>query len=348
MSKRPSTALASMTRGILTWAEQQGIDTTTVIGSADRERLARAGDGGRIPRELHVSIWTSLERVLDDPAFGLKSASSILSASSLGLVGMLAMTSRTVGESLARSVKYSRVLKDDVHARMHEDGEDLTIELWTREPVTRAIADASLYSFLHFFEEWTGRKVTPNAVFFRHARPADVSEYERFGCPVHFEHVVEAIVFDNAVCSVPLRTAQPEVAAYLETVADVWLRDLAAAEGPADLRARVVGAVRAALDEGRFDIADVARRMGMSARTLQRALAAEQLSYRLVLDEVRWTVAAPLVAATDIPLERIAERMGYADGKAFRRAFRRWAGMAPIAARRSGKPRRVPPTSSRP
>jgi AraC-like DNA-binding protein len=246
------------------------------------------------------------------------------------------MTSRNVGESLARSVKYSRVLKDDVFARMHEAGEGLTIELWTREPVTRAIADASLYSFCHFFAEWTGRTVTPKAVFFRHARPADTNEYERFGCPVHFDHVVDAIVFDKAVCSVPLLTAQPEVAAYLETVADVWMRDLAAAEGPADLRARVVSAVRAALDDGCFDIADVARSMGMSARTLQRALAAERLSYRRLLDEVRWTVAAPLVAATDIPLERIAERMGYADGKAFRRAFRRWAGMAPIVARRSG------------
>jgi AraC-like DNA-binding protein len=336
MSKRPPTALASMTRGILKWAEQQGIDTHAVIGAADRERLERAGEGGRIPRELHVSIWTSLERVLADPAFGLKSASSILTASSLGLVGMLAMTSSTVGDSLARSVKYSRVLKDDVFARMHVDADDLVIELWTREPLTRAIADASLYAFPHFFEEWTGRAVTPKAVFFRHARPADTSEYDRFGCPVRFEHAVDAIVFDRAVWTVPLLTAQPEVAAYLETVADVWMRDLDAAEGSLDLRTRVVTAVRAALAEGRFDVADVARSMGMSARTLQRALAAEQLSYRRVLDEVRWTLAAPLVAATDIPLEEIAERMGYADGKAFRRAFRRWAGMAPIAARRNG------------
>jgi AraC-like DNA-binding protein len=337
MSRQPATALASMTRGVLAWAERQGIDTTAVIGVADRERLARAGDGGRIPRELHVSIWTSIERVLADPAFGLKSASSILSASSLGLVGMLAMTSSTVGESLARSVKYSRILKDDVFARMHQHDDDVVVELWTREPQARAISDASLYAFLHFFEEWTGRSVTPRAVFFRHARPLDAHEYERFGCTVHFDHAVDAIVFDRSVCAVPLRTAQPAVGAYLETVGDLWMRDLAAAEGPLELRTRVVSAVRGALADGSSDIADVARRMGMSPRTLQRALGAQQLSYRRVLDEVRWTLAAPLVAATDIPLEEIAERMGYADGKAFRRAFRRWAGVAPIDARRDGR-----------
>jgi transcriptional regulator GlxA family with amidase domain len=49
---------------------------------------------------------------------------------------------------------------------------------------------------------------------------------------------------------------------------------------------------------------------------------------------VRYRVAAPLLAASELSLEEIAERVGYADGKAFRRAFRRWSGMAPIEARR--------------
>ena len=234
-------------------------------------------------------------------------------------------------------MKYSRVLKDDVFARLHEHDDDVVIELWTREPQARAISDASLYAFLHFFEEWTGHAATPRAVFFRHARPVEVHEYERFGCPVHFDHPFDAIVFDRSVCAIPLLTAQPEVGAYLETVADLWMRDLAAVEGPLALRTRVGSAVRDALAEGSSDLADVARRMGMSPRTLQRALTAQELSYRRVLDEVRWTLAAPLVAATDLPLEEIAERMGYADGKAFRRAFRRWAGVAPIAARRDGR-----------
>jgi AraC-like DNA-binding protein len=326
-----------MTWGILRWAESQGIDPSNVIGAADRERLSRAGMGGRIPRDLHVSIWTALERVLADPSFGLKSASSILSASSFGLVGMLAMTSNTVGDSVAASVKYSRVLRDDVVARMHMDQSDLVIELWTRGPLRRAIADASLYAFLHFFEEWTGRAVTPKAVFVRHTRPGDVREYERFGCPVHFDHPVDAIVFDRDVCTVPLLTAQPEVAAYLETVANASISELDAGAPDLDLRTRVASSMRAALEEGHTEIELVARSMGMSARSLQRALAAEELSYRKVLDEVRWAVAAPLVAATDLPLEQIAERAGYADGKAFRRAFRRWSGMAPIAARRGTK-----------
>jgi len=331
MSKRPPTGLASMTRGILRWAEQQGIETNRVIAPVAREQLAATGDDGRISRELHESIWQSVGDAVADPGFGLNSASAILEASSFGLVGMLAMTSDTVGASIARSVKYSRVLKDDLDVRMRV-GDDLVVELWTPQPMTRAMADASVYAFLHFCEAWTGNVVTPRAVFLRHARPADASAYDRFGCAVHFAQPTDAIVFDREVATVPLTTARPEVASYLERVAESWMVERHAAHG---LRARVYATVREAITEGTCDADLVARRLGTSTRTLQRGLRAEGLSYRQVVDEVRWSLAAPLVAASDLSLEQVAERLGYADGKAFRRAFHRWAGVAPVVLRRA-------------
>lgn len=339
MSRRRSpTALASMTQGVLRWAERQGIHSRDLIGPDDLENLERAGDSGRVPQELHDAVWQALEYTLADPSFGLKAASSILDVSSLGLVGLLAMTSSTVGDSFARSVKYSRVLKDEVTARMSVTEEELVVELWNGRPPTRAIADASLYAFRHFAERWSGGVVIPKAVFFRHSRPDGADEYDRFGCPVHFEHAVDAIAFDREVSTVPLLTAQPEVARYLEKTADAWLATQIVESG--DLKNRVTTSIREGLVQGKWEIEDIARQLGMSARTLQRALAAENLSYRQVLDEVRWAVAAPLVATSAIPLEQIAERLGYADGKAFRRAFRRWSGVAPVELRRKSTTRR--------
>lgn len=325
-----------MTNRILRWAEEHGIPRSALIEPRDREQVERAAEGARVPLDLHDAVWRGVERTLSDPSFALRSAESILDVSSLGLVGLLAMTSSTVGDSLARSVKYSRVLKDDVVARMSVTDTELVIELWTSAPLARTIADASLFAFRHFAEKWSEAAVVPKAVFFRHARPDDVAEYERFGCPVHFGHAVDAITFHRDVAAVPLVTAQPEVAWYLEKTADLWIAQHLHDGG--DLHGRVVDAIHRALEEGRSEIEDVARRLATSPRTLQRALAAEGRTYRQVLDEVRWSVAAPLVTSTEIPLERIAERLGYADGKAFRRAFRRWAGVAPVVLRRGGGP----------
>lgn len=334
MPNRAPTALASMTRGLLRWAERRGIPRDAIVTSAELELIERAGDAGRIPRALHAGVWRAVERAVSDPAFGLKAAASILETSSFGLVGVLAMTSGTVGESLARSAKYSRLLKEDVLVRTRTTAEGLVVEIASSEPQDRPVADASLYAFLHFVEQWSGETVRPRAAFFRHPRPPDASEYERFRCPVHFGHPVDALVLDTEVRGLPLRTAQPEVARYLEAIGDATLAELALGAGPLDLRARVGACVREAIEAGRGDVREVARRMGTSSRTLQRALAAEGLTFRRVLDEERYALAAPLVAATDEPLEAIAERLGFADGKAFRRAFRRWAGVPPVQLRR--------------
>lgn len=335
MSERFPTALASMSRGILRWAEQRGIDPSDVIGPDELAHLERAGDEGRIPRRLHDTIWQTIERLVSDPSFGLRSAETILSPSSLGVVGLIAMTSSTVGESLARSAKYSRVLKEDVVSQVSETEREITVALTAREPLSRAVADASLVAFHHFVGQWTGRAVAVKAVYFRHGRPADTSPYDRFGCPVHFDQPTDAIAFDRDVRDVPLVTAQPEVARYLESVAETKLGEIAAVDASRlTLRAAIEEALLPTIHEGDVAIEGVAKRLGTSVRSLQRALATEGLSYRRVVDELRLRLAAPLVTGTDRPLERIAEELGYSDGKAFRRAFRRWAGVAPVEYRR--------------
>ena len=88
------------------------------------------------------------------------------------------------------------------------------------------------------------------------------------------------------------------------------------------------------MESGDPSLATVARSLGLSTRTLQRSLAAQGLAFRQLVDDARWSLAGPLVATTDTPFEEIAERLGYADAKAFRRAFRRWSGLSPSEARR--------------
>ena len=162
---------------------------------------------------------------------------------------------------------------------------------------------------------------------------------------IHFGQLVDAIAFDRSVEAVPLLTAEPEVARYLELTADSWLARHAIGDGT-HLHASVTGAIEETLELGRSDVVEVARRLGMSPRTpLQRALTEQNLSFRRILDEVRWSIAEPLLVASDLPIDRIAERLGYADGKAFRRAFRRWKGIRPGDAstwwlKRSGNARR--------
>ncbi|MEZ5979835.1 MAG: helix-turn-helix transcriptional regulator [Planctomycetota bacterium] len=91
-------------------------------------------------------------------------------------------------------------------------------------------------------------------------------------------------------------------------------------------------------------IADVARELGTSARSLQRALAAEGLRYVEVVDRVRNDEAARLLDDSQLSITEIGLVTGFSDSAHFSRSFRRRFGTTPSAYRsraRSGGSERV-------
>jgi AraC-like DNA-binding protein len=73
----------------------------------------------------------------------------------------------------------------------------------------------------------------------------------------------------------------------------------------------------------------IARQLGMSVRSLQRALAEQGTTYRHVADTARCTAAQRLLAETKLTLSQAAQKLGFSDLPAFHRAFQRWTGFTP-------------------
>lgn len=74
---------------------------------------------------------------------------------------------------------------------------------------------------------------------------------------------------------------------------------------------------------------DVARQLAISTATLRRRLAAEQTSFRVVLEEVRLTYGLALVQGTAKPLKLVASECGYASPSRFSARFRQRFGCPP-------------------
>ena len=79
----------------------------------------------------------------------------------------------------------------------------------------------------------------------------------------------------------------------------------------------------------------IARRLGHSSRSLSRHLAAEGCDYRTLVDQIRQQIAEQLIRHSNLPIARIADRLGYADPSNFNRAFRRWTGSSPGSLRKT-------------
>ena len=68
----------------------------------------------------------------------------------------------------------------------------------------------------------------------------------------------------------------------------------------------------------------MAQELNVSRRTLSRKLKQEGVTYQRLLDEVRKEVAEWCLLRTRMPIEAIAERLGYVDASNFSRTCRRW------------------------
>jgi transcriptional regulator GlxA family with amidase domain len=83
-------------------------------------------------------------------------------------------------------------------------------------------------------------------------------------------------------------------------------------------------------NKGRFPNADeMAERLGLSLRTLQRRLADSGKSYQAIIDEVRASLALEFLEHTSLSVTEIAARTGFSEAASFRKAFRKWTGHAP-------------------
>lgn len=80
---------------------------------------------------------------------------------------------------------------------------------------------------------------------------------------------------------------------------------------------------------------EAAAELFMSKRTLARKLGNEGSGFRHVRDQVLSQQAADYLCRCQLPVEAIATLLNYHDSANFRRAFKRWFGMAPGAYRRT-------------
>ncbi|MCJ8284615.1 AraC family transcriptional regulator [Halomonas sp.] len=98
---------------------------------------------------------------------------------------------------------------------------------------------------------------------------------------------------------------------------------------PQDLVDEVSWQIRQQLGQGGAGLDDIARRLALNPRTLQRRLATRGRCFQDLVDEVRRQLAIHYLRETSLPLTDIANLLGYSELSALTRGCRRWFGVAP-------------------
>jgi AraC-like DNA-binding protein len=167
-------------------------------------------------------------------------------------------------------------------------------------------------------------------VAFEHAAPGHAAEYERtFGPVVQFEQPYSEIEFESNLLDARSPHADPEMYGAQKAIAERRMLQVTQ-RAPYAVRLRELLRERM---PARISMASAARTLGLSERSLRNELTSEGTSYREVEYTALGAVAKQLLQDPQRTIQQTAYEMGFSDATTFHRAFKRWTGMTPSAAR---------------
>jgi len=291
---------------------------------------------------LDSDYYGLCERIVREDAHGVSlplRVGASMRCDDYGAFGLAWKSAVDLRGSYHRAERYGRVLTSvsayEVRAEdgrvfmmLHRDGE--------RRLGLRLSNEQTIVAITEISREVSGRRFLPDAVYFKHKSPGDIAAHEAyFGCPVHYDADRDALQVSEETLRAPNRLGDESISNFFDAHLDKELAELADDEG-LDRRVRIQ--ISQALSEGVPTVADVADRLGLSGRTLQRRLAEQGHAFQDLVDEARQELANRLLRRTDYVLAEVAFLTGFSEQSTFTRAFKRWSGQTPATYRRDAAP----------
>jgi AraC-like DNA-binding protein len=316
-------------------ATAMGLPVDDILARAGIVRAALADVDGRIDAASLLRLWELVADHAGDPFFGLHAGERFVSAKTIHIVGYAARNCLTLGDCYERTERFGRLTNEASEIALRVEGDRATMRVGPLAGLPkwpRCYAEMALAAYLTLGRNWTGADIRPVAATFQHPAPPDVSDYVRiFGEKLRFDAAKNDLVLPASALELPLREPDPSLREYLDVRATVLLASLK--EGH-DFENTVRSRIDEALANGTPTLVAVARRLGLSGRTLQRRLNEEGLSFSDLVDDVRRTAALGLIENSRFSVFEVAALAGYRDAESFRAAFVRWTGVTPRDYRR--------------
>lgn len=327
-----------------------GANTASIIPTIARSLLGLVEDRGYSPERLCQGLGIRYEdllshqlllsyrqvralilraqQLLNEPALGLV-AGARETPVSWGVAGLVMLTCETMGEAMSYVLAHQNEAGTLVQLRVSEHGNEVRLHLVSHRydwEIENYLIDETLAGAVAVARYLLGPDFRPLRIDLAQAQPAHHAQYRRyFGCPVRFGAGSNLMVFETHWLGARLPGYDRIASQVLRRQLDGLLQ---AVPGRHQLIETVSNHIRYASVQG-ADQQAVANQINVSSRSLRRKLEQQGTSYRHLRDSTRYQAARELLDNTALSLTVIAEQLGYADARSFRRAFKRWSGMLP-------------------
>jgi AraC-like DNA-binding protein len=318
-----------LVRVIVDAVERTGASRDEFLGSLNIDPARLAGVDGRFELEEFARLQVRALDVTRDEAFGLHVAERA-PVTAFDLMSHLTAHAGTMREAFGLVLQFQRLLMDDCHISLKEAAGSATIQYSFARSLERADrmhAEFVVAALQRFARAFGGPNLTRRVATFEHPRPAHYREYGRvFGETVRFEQPATSFGFDRGVLDRVQLHQHPELFALLRSQAQRALERVSSGVRPVDQIKQYLLLHPPARIPG---LSTAARDLGLSTRSLRRLLKTEETSYRSLVRTILKTYADQMLRDPKRSIQETASALGFANVRAFYRAFKQWTGMTP-------------------
>ena len=311
--------------------ESYGEDPAAIVPKS----MFRPGDylseGSFIRLESYEKVIVAALERIDDEAVGIR-AGKLLHPSHLGIFGHAWLASPSLAASLEMLRRYCRTFRKNLDVSIEYSADFVEVSYCSHMPQPYAAIDldSQLAGLVNLCRLQSDPGFVPASVSLERKCPRNRAPWDEFfGVPVKFGAETNSVVIEQSVANRVLTTAHLGIFDQHQEKLEHTIARLNLAD--------VVGQVRVAIQQllpsGNISEQKVARVVGKTTSTLYRALRQQGTTFRKLLREVRMDLARRYVADPRYNITEVAFMLGYAETSAFSRAYRKWFGNSPTAAR---------------
>jgi len=329
-----TTVSVVLAHAVLDAAEAQGVPRHRVQAAARCTLGERDVGVDWLDSDSFARLIEAAVELTHDPAFGLHWGERSPS-SNFGIISSLALWSPSPRVALAALLNFQALFIRGLPVATFEARGPVTRMRFELAPMQRtaqrAWAEFAVVGITMLIRHLSGHAQRPLRCSFEHAEPMYVREYRRIlgDHQVAFEADACFVDFDSAALDRTVPMYNPRLGEAVLHEADCALARLGC-EPRESVRVREQ---LAAACPRIPNMDEVARKLGMSSRTLRRHLEQEGVAFPTLVAEALRERALRLLGDPRIPVKEIAYSLGFATPSAFHRAFKRWTGNSPSEAR---------------
>lgn len=319
-------------KGILSAAESLGISADDILSSLDFSLDLKNNKPAYLSLDQTQEIWAQAELLSGHDFFGLRMGQRGR-PSYFHAAAYVTMTSHNLKSAFENFTRYMPLVSEGASLQLSYEADKVWLR-FTPKPDSTPFSrhqHESVMALLLAFSNWMvgDNNIAPSNVSFTHEAGPDLNEYQKvFGLKPKFNQNFTGIQFPKEM----LMQSLVESDVGLNQVHREHADQLLEAHLNTSWKVKVVQII---VEAGDFNLnrEQVAQRLNISTRTLQRRLHEENSSFLELMDAQRKQKAQYLICQTQKSLKEVALDLGFSESSTFYRACHRWFDSPPNAMR---------------